>query len=78
MVYIDVRDRKFQLIVGVPVALAALMSVLYVIDATDLEPLIPALLIGGTAVIFFLLYVLIIFVQEKMQEREAEADAESD
>lgn len=69
MVYIDVHDRKFQLIVLLPIILAAILAGLVLVDQPDSIDIVAVLLaiIAGLA---FLVYVVVNFVLDRVQEAE--------
>jgi threonine/homoserine efflux transporter RhtA len=66
MVYIDVRDRKFQLIVLAPIILMAILFVLVVSDTPENVDIMGVLL-AIVAVVAFLVYLLVNFVLERVQ-----------
>lgn len=78
MVYIDVRDRKFQLIFLLPVVLAAIFAVLVLSDQGGEAIEFIAVLLVGVVLIFFAIYLIVTFILEKMAEREAAAGDEEE
>lgn len=78
MVYIDVRDRKFQMMVVLPIVLAAAILGFAAVDGGT-EPELVGVLLGIVAVLAFVVFIVVTFVQEKLAERQAaEAEADTD
>jgi len=75
MVYIDVRDRKFQLIFLAPVIIGAVGALLVLIDQPDSIDVV-AILLGIWVVVWFIIYLVVQVVLDKMAERETEAESE--
>lgn len=74
MVYIDVRDRKFQLIFVLPVVLVLLFGVLVLTDQGGESVDFVGVMVGVAAAVFFLIYLVVTFVLEKVAERQAASD----
>lgn len=77
MVYIDPRDRKFQLMVILPIVLAIALMGFAAIDGGT-EPELVAVIIVLVAILAFVLFVAVSFIQEKLAEREAESGGETE
>lgn len=75
MVYIDVRDRKFQLIVLLPIVIGAIFALLVLVDQPDSIDFI-AVALGLWVALWFVVYLVFNFVTEKMREREGESAEE--
>lgn len=75
MVYIDVRDRKFQLIVLLPIVIGAIFALLVLVDQPDSIDFI-AVALGLWVALWFVVFLVFNFVQEKMREREGESTEE--
>lgn len=71
MVYIDVRDRKFQLIVLAPIILAVVFALLVLIDSPESIDVV-AVLLGVVAALAFVIYIAVTFVLERVRESETE------
>ncbi|HEV8360427.1 MAG TPA: hypothetical protein VGR28_08250 [Candidatus Thermoplasmatota archaeon] len=71
MVYIDPRDRKFQLIVIAPIVLMVIFAVLVLIDSPESIDIV-AVLLAIVAAAAFIVYLVVTFVMERVQESEAE------
>jgi threonine/homoserine efflux transporter RhtA len=67
MVYIDVRDRKFQLIVLAPIILSAIFAVLVLVDSPESIDIVGVLL-AIVAAVAFVVYLVVTFVLERVQE----------
>lgn len=78
MVYIDVRDRKFQLIFVLPVVLVALFGVLVLTDQGGESVDFVGVMVALAAAVFFLIYLVVTFVLEKMAERQSAAEDEEE
>lgn len=78
MVYIDVRDRKFQLIFLLPVVLVAIFSILVLTDQGGESIEFVAVMMVGVALVFFVIYLVVTFILEKMAERESAAAEEEE
>lgn len=78
MVYIDVRDRKFQLIFLLPVVLVAIFSILVLTDQGGESIEFVAVMMVGVALIFFAIYLVVTFLLERMAERESAAEEEEE
>jgi threonine/homoserine efflux transporter RhtA len=70
MVYIDVRDRKFQLIVIAPIVLAVIFALLVLIDSPESIDVVGVLL-GVVAALAFVVYIVVTFVLERVRESQA-------
>jgi threonine/homoserine efflux transporter RhtA len=77
MVYIDVRDRKFQLMVVLPIALAAVFGILVIADQPDQFDLV-GILIAIVAAIAFILFLVLTIVTEKLRERGESGGGETE